>query len=480
MKKKLICLLVLCACAIGISSACFAQGSSVSPYITQHWRSVLGFDTPVHQPIAGDSTTFFQILDANGDLVFNANSTNRQVTIGYTSVTYPFLINSTDGSNQIEFYHTNAVPYIRWTLGDLNLVTNVGTNTDTYVFIKGKGTGRGRLRAYDQDDSDFVEFFQSGETGFLYSSGTTGLSIQETAEGHNYFFQSSTEGETKELIITGFRTGDASRTLRIGMGVDFPDTASFDNASNYWFDGTIKSTNGAQLGDGGLVLYNTTHEDSDGGRESKLDWWGEQSGGERTTLARIEVSHDGAADDQKGKVIVYVNDGDDGDTPTQVLEMDSAGYVIATGMVRQGAIWHAYGGFEDQAEVIACGVGDWNWITNGDPWDLWTCDEEDGISCALDVFTIANTGDYMGNLSVSISGLNGKDFHVRVYNNTQARAEGRPIGISTTGANNEMNISVPVYIEATAGDEIQFEIMSADGSDPVVDDALFWISYLHD
>ena len=150
------------------------------------------------------------------------------------------------------------------------------------------------------------------------------------------------------------------------------------------------------------------------------------------------------------------------------------------GMMRQDSTWHAYGGFEDQAETIACGAGDWNWITNGNPWNLWTCDEEDGISCALDVFTITNTGDYSGVLSLSISGLNGKDFHVRVYNNTQTRVEGRPIGISTTGAGNKMNVCLPIYIEATAGDEIQFEIMSADGTDPVVDDGLFHMAYIHD
>jgi hypothetical protein len=153
--------------------------------------------------------------------------------------------------------------------------------------------------------------------------------------------------------------------------------------------------------------------------------------------------------------------------------------IMATEVVRKAVIWHAYGGFEDQAETIACGVGDWNHITNVGN-DLWTCDEEDGISCASDVFTIANSGDYAGNLSISISALNGKDFHIRVYNNTQARVEGRPIGISTTGAGNEMNISVPLYIEATAGDEIQFEISCADGTDPVVDDAIFYLSYLHE
>jgi len=153
--------------------------------------------------------------------------------------------------------------------------------------------------------------------------------------------------------------------------------------------------------------------------------------------------------------------------------------VNVTGMVRQTTTWHAYGGFEDQAETIVCGVGDWNHITNVGN-DLWNLDEADGISESGDVFTLVNTGDYIGTLSVSISGLNGKDFHVRVYNNTQIRVEGRAIGISTTGANNEMNVVIPIYVEGTASDEIQFEIMSADGSDPVVDDALFWLAYLHD
>jgi len=165
-----------------------------------------------------------------------------------------------------------------------------------------------------------------------------------------------------------------------------------------------------------------------------------------------------------------------------ILGQDIApGDVTSSGMVRQANTWHAYGGFEDAAELIACGAGTWHHITNGAPtFDLWNLDEGAEISLAADVLTLDNTAHYIGNLSLSISGLNGKDFHVRVYNNTQARVEGRPIGISTTGANNEMNVSVPIFIEGTAGDEIQFEIMSTDGSDPVVDDGIFIIAYLHD
>ena len=162
--------------------------------------------------------------------------------------------------------------------------------------------------------------------------------------------------------------------------------------------------------------------------------------------------------------------------PSYKLEVN--GTAFAT-MLRQTNTWHAYGGFEDQAETVTCGAGDWNHITNAGT-NLWNLDENDGITISGDALTLTNAGDYEGVLSLSISAINGKDFHVRVYNNTQTAVCGRPMGISTTGAGNEMNVCVPIYIEAAASDAIQFEISSADGTDPVVDDGLFIIKYLHD
>jgi hypothetical protein len=74
-----------------------------------------------------------------------------------------------------------------------------------------------------------------------------------------------------------------------------------------------------------LTLHNSTHEDADGGRESRLDFRGEQSGGEETILARIQVQHDGSADDQKGEILLHTNDGSDGDSPTLHVKVDAAG-----------------------------------------------------------------------------------------------------------------------------------------------------------
>jgi len=64
-----------------------------------------------------------------------------------------------------------------------------------------------------------------------------------------------------------------------------------------------------------LTLHNTTHEDISGGRESKILFRGEQSGGEESTLASIEAWHYSTGDDQKGVIKLQVNDGNDGDSP---------------------------------------------------------------------------------------------------------------------------------------------------------------------
>ena len=87
-----------------------------------------------------------------------------------------------------------------------------------------------------------------------------------------------------------------------------------------------------------MTLKNTTEEDTDGGREVRIDFEGEQSGGEASTLARIEVSHDGAADDEKGKVVISTNDGDDAAAPTTAVTIDSAQKVTIAGDLETNTI----------------------------------------------------------------------------------------------------------------------------------------------
>lgn len=150
-------------------------------------------------------------------------------------------------------------------------------------------------------------------------------------------------------------------------------------------------------------------------------------------------------------------------------------------MVRQDNTWHAYGGFQDQAETITISTVDvWEHITNATN-DLWTGLEADGLTLSGDVMTFTNGADYIGAVSISISASNGKDFQIRLYNTTQSTAMGYHVDASTTGANNYKNIVLPLYIEAAAGDEMRMEIRcTTDSSNPVVNSAVFYLTYLHD
>ncbi len=77
-----------------------------------------------------------------------------------------------------------------------------------------------------------------------------------------------------------------------------------------------------------LILKNTSEEDIEGGREGKITFKGEQSGGEESTLAQIESAHDGTSDDQKGDLIFKTNDGSDGSSPTERVRIDSNGSIL--------------------------------------------------------------------------------------------------------------------------------------------------------
>lgn len=168
-------------------------------------------------------------------------------------------------------------------------------------------------------------------------------------------------------------------------------------------------------------------------------------------------------------------------TPYVLLPDDVTFENVTADRIKIGYIWHAFGGSQAKNETITIlGVNQWAWITNATN-DLWTGLEGDGMTLSGDIMTITNAGDYAGSLSMSLSGLNGKDFQIRVYNITTSTQQGYVIGSSTAGAGNFTNITLPLYIEASAGDTFRMETTCiTDGSDPTFKNAVFYIAYLHD
>ena len=107
--------------------------------------------------------------------------------------------------------------------------------------------------------------------------------------------------------------------------------------------------------------------------------------------------------------------------------------------------------------------------------------EQDSITLSGDVLTFEYSGDYIGAISLTLSGVALKKFEIRIYNVTQTSQEGYYQGITTTGAGNYQNITLPIYISATAGDEIRFEVrcISVASGDPTFEHGVFHIQHLH-
>jgi len=62
----------------------------------------------------------------------------------------------TQNLDTITLAHDGSSAYVKWSDGDLTLMTDEGTNTNTYVSILGKGTGFGVLEVYDTDDDSYI------------------------------------------------------------------------------------------------------------------------------------------------------------------------------------------------------------------------------------------------------------------------------------------------------------------------------------
>jgi len=236
--------------------------------------AVLGANSAVFQP-GIDSTTFFQVKNAAGSLIANFNTTNREMAIGDKFG---------DGYYQFVVTKVSASNCALFTSASGNTSLDINTDTefgDAYLQFQVSGSGKATI-GIDNDDNDKLKF------------DTTNL------------------GATNRLVLDG---------SNIGFGEVSPETITEWTSSVPY-----------------LTIHNSTHEDTDGGRESRIIAKGEQSGEEETTLGYIEFSHDGAADDQKGKIGIYTNDGSDGDSPTLRMTIDSDGLVDAVGDFTAGTI----------------------------------------------------------------------------------------------------------------------------------------------
>jgi len=203
----------------------------------------------------------------------------------------------------------------------LSAGTGVANINDCYITLDDAGTGIGA--GYYFSGSGTSEFYRN-EIHVTVGSGTGyGAFISGTVNFRSFYnhIHVVDSGGSSYSFLTDTNATVTSQLDDIIADDGVTGAGTFIQASSDT-DGTLDLCSGEGEK---LTICNTTKEDTDGGRESIITFKGRQSGGEKTTLAKIQASHDGTSDDQKGDLIFQTNDGSDGDSPTERLRIDSAG-----------------------------------------------------------------------------------------------------------------------------------------------------------
>ena len=276
--------------------------------------TVLGLNSAVFQPTT-DSTTFFQVLDADGGTpLLNIDTTDERVIIGGDT---PVIV----GNLKKAIFSV----YSPETDGTALFAARAPTDQQANFILQANANFRLSAPIFKGERSRDTAASPAPvqDTDILFNLTGSGW------DGSSYKFASNIDMEAAGTFSASSRPSRIIfRTMAVGT-TTIQTRVTVDSTGNIGFGETAPETLLEMTGATPyLTLHNDTHEDSDGGRESRLNFKGEQTGGEKSTLARVEVGHDGAVDDEKGYWDLFINDGNDGDTPTKAVRVDSTGLVI--------------------------------------------------------------------------------------------------------------------------------------------------------
>tara|TARA_B100001250_G_scaffold255540_1_gene219944 strand:+ start:24 stop:1616 length:1593 start_codon:yes stop_codon:yes gene_type:complete len=315
------------------------------------------------------NATFAGIITATGDINATGNLTGAQGHFTDHIYIADTICHTGDTNTKIRFptndnisCETGGVERLRiGASGGVGLNTdlirnnrfiNIAAPSQSYVAATNLADGGGIM--LQGTDNSFVSgrtypgIFWSGNTASLgrVRAGILGISaINNDATDIAFLTRSAQDG-------TAFYSTDERMRIRSDgrIGIGTTNTASSSKV-------TICGTANNQW----VTIRNTTASDSSGDRLSKIIFQGTQSGNEVTDLVHLAAMHDGGADDQNGAFRVYINDGNDGSSPTERFgigkggeyrvnsSIGSAGQVIKSAGSGSPAAWGDAGGGIDTA-----------------------------------------------------------------------------------------------------------------------------------
>lgn len=209
-------------------------------------------------------------------------------------------------------------------------------STTVYKYEAGVGDPKEvGLKFHPNGDGIGTDAFKLGVTS-IEGSGTPSLNDGARVE---------MTGRAPSASLIWSWTGKSDATLRT-FGLNAPE---WDEPAN---TASLHHMHGGR----GFALANITGENSDGGRESPLEFWGTKADDTRHRLARIKAEHDGAGDDFKGRLVFAVNDGSAFDDLAKTFSLSSNGELAASAIHASSTVI-ADGSVEGNAGTFTTVVG---------------------------------------------------------------------------------------------------------------------------
>lgn len=284
--------------------------------------AVFGANSAVFQP-ATDSTTFGQWLDADGGTpIFNVDSTNERVGIGTASpATKLSVFQEADNSGlRIYGYDDFSAVY-----GSMYIDSSGRLNFDTYgpyhIYFRRNGTLEMYIDSNGCALNDNATYSLGGYSNAQLkwrkanNKGALNIGVEvgtvhgaDTSTGHVSIMEKADISQANRQAASAA----SDPTLRVysadATQVDDYIEFTHDQADAIvsWGNGLCEFLHTSPY----LAFHNSTHEDTDGGGESRIIGKREDGAGTETAAGQIEICHDGSgANDQLGRIVASVNTG---------------------------------------------------------------------------------------------------------------------------------------------------------------------------
>lgn len=160
--------------------------------------------------------------------------------------------------------------------------------------------------------------------------------------------------------------------------------------------------------------------------------------------------------------------------------LDLDGRLTAT-RVLTDSIYHAVGGFQDSSVSVGGTQNTWYQVTNA-TGNLFGGTEVDGFSLSADTMVMDFIGDAWGIAVLSFEGGNGNSYEFRLWNQTDGVQEGFHQRVTASGAGNGIQITLPVYLEASeVGEKFTLDFQNIDANNNATFiSAEFILMYAHE